>query len=149
MVHNVEKTIAERVKELHFPFGKYVVVGGAMEALSIRKANDIDVVVTEDLFDELVKNGEKVCNCEDCEEIRKMGSRKRIIKREGVEIISEYSWKNLYRADTETLIKNAHIIEGVPFVQLEELLKWKKAANREKDKKDVVLIEDYLKNHSV
>lgn len=146
---SVKKTIAERVKELNLPFGEYVVVGGAMEAFGIRKANDIDVVVSEDLFNELVQKGEKgddyrVCNCEDCEEIRQTGSKKRIIKREGVEIISEYSWKNAYRADTDTLIKNAHVIEGVPFVQLEELLKWKKAANREKDKKDVVLIEQFL-----
>jgi hypothetical protein len=42
------------------------------------------------------------------------------------------------------LIKDATVIDGVPYVQLEELLKWKKVAAREKDLKDIVLIEKFL-----
>jgi hypothetical protein len=42
------------------------------------------------------------------------------------------------------LIRNAEIIDGVPFIKLDELIKFKKALGRDKDKKDVELIEQYL-----
>ena len=136
--------IADRVKSLGLPFGKYVVVGGAMEAFGIRKANDIDIVATEDLFHELMKKGWKLCVCEKCQKRYEEGSSDRMLKGDGVDVMSEYSYGAAYHADTDEIIKNAAIIDGVPFVQLEELLKWKKAARREKDLKDIKLIETFL-----
>lgn len=124
--------ISKRIKELNLPLGKYVVVGGAMEAMGIRKANDIDVVVTKDLFDELIRKGWKV-------------HENRMLKSEGVDVFPDYSWRDKYVANTEELIENANVIDGVPYVQLEELLKWKKAAARSKDLKDVELIESFLR----
>ena len=59
-------------------------------------------------------------------------------------VLAEYSYDDLYFANTDDLINNAVIIGDVPFVQLDELLKWKKAAAREKDLKDIVLIEKFL-----
>jgi hypothetical protein len=53
-----------------------------------------------------------------------------------------------YNPDPQLLINDADIIDGVPFVRLEEVLKWKKAYGREKDKMDIKLIEEYLKNQS-
>lgn len=138
------RTISERVKILNLPLGKYVVVGGAMEAHGIRPANDIDIVVTEDLFEELIRKGWRVCECEKCRDRWKRGSQERILKSDGVDILSEYTWEDKYHADTGELIRDAEIIGGVPYVQLGELLKWKKAANREKDQKDVKLIEKFL-----
>jgi len=136
--------ISDKVRALSLPLGKYVVVGGAMEAFGIRKANDLDIVVTEDLFMELLQRGRKLCECEKCQAKRQRGSTDRILKGDGVDILSEYSCGDLYYADTNELIKNAAIIDGVPYVQLEELLKWKKASGREKDLKDIVLIEEFL-----
>jgi hypothetical protein len=136
--------ISDRVRAVGLPLGKYVVVGGAMEAFGIRKANDLDIVVTEDLFAELMKNGWKLCDCEKCQAKQQRGSTNRMLKGEGVDIISEYSYEDTFFADTDWLIKNAAIIDGVPYVQLEELMKWKKAAGREKDQKDIVLIEEFL-----
>ena len=136
--------IGDRVRRLGFPLGKYVVVGGAMEAFGIRKANDLDIVVTSDLFDDLIRQGWKLCACERCREKQKEGSTDRILKGDGVDVLAEYSCGNEYRADTQWLIDNAAIIDGIPFVRLEELLKWKKAARREKDLKDIALIEGFL-----
>jgi hypothetical protein len=136
--------ISDRVKAVGLPLGKYVVVGGAMEAFGIRKAKDLDIVVTEDLFTELMKKGWKLCECEKCQAAWRQGSTDRILKGDGVDILSEYSCGDQYYAETDWLIKNAAIIDGVPYVQLEELLKWKKTAAREKDLKDVVLIEQFL-----
>ena len=115
-----------------------------MEAFGIRLANDLDIVVTEDLFGELMKQGWKLCECEKCQAKWQRGSTDRTLKGDGVDILSEYSCGDLYHADTGELIKNAAIVDGVPFVQLEELLKWKKAARREKDLKDVALLEEFL-----
>jgi hypothetical protein len=115
-----------------------------MEAFGIRPANDLDIVVTEDLLDEFQQKGWKLCECEKCRAIRMAGSPKKILKGDGVDILSEYSWSDTYHADTEELIRSAVIIDGAAFVQLDELVKWKKACAREKDLKDVVLIEKFL-----
>ncbi len=50
--------------------------------------------------------------------------------------------------DTPVLIENAEIIDGLAFVRLEEVLKWKKSRNKEKDQKDIELIENYLKQEN-
>jgi hypothetical protein len=48
----------------------------------------------------------------------------------------------------EKMIKEADIIDGLPFVKLEYLIEWKKFFRREKDLKDIELIEEFLKkNH--
>ena len=136
--------ISDRVRSVGLSLGKYVVVGGAMEAFGIRKAKDLDIVVTQDLFADLMKNGWKLCDCEKCQIKFQQGSTDRMLKGDGVDILAEYSYGKVFHADTEDLIRNAAIIDGVPYVQLEELLKWKKAARREKDLKDIALIEEFL-----
>ena len=48
--------------------------------------------------------------------------------------------------DVEPLIDDAEIIEGYPFVKLEKVIEWKTSFGREKDLKDLKLIEEYLKH---
>jgi len=43
--------------------------------------------------------------------------------------------------------RDAEVIDGLSFVLLEEVLKWKKLNGREKDLRDVELIMEYLKNN--
>lgn len=50
-----------------------------------------------------------------------------------------------YTPDPQYLIDNAEIINGVPFVKLEEVIKWKKAFGRPKDLEDIKRIEEFLK----
>src|ERR1700733_10485656 len=53
--------IFEEVKKLHFPLGQYVIVGsGTMAAKNIRESHDIDIVVSEKLFNECKKAGWKI-----------------------------------------------------------------------------------------
>jgi hypothetical protein len=47
--------------------------------------------------------------------------------------------------DLDTLIDDADIIDGIRYVKLEHVLKWKKEMNREKDKNDIKIIEEFLK----
>ena len=51
-----------------------------------------------------------------------------------------------YYAFARHLIKSANMIKGVPFINLKELMKFKKEMNRDKDKKDIELIENYLRS---
>lgn len=110
-----------------------------MEAHGLRQANDIDIVVTKKYFDELSQLPEW-----ELREFTYPDDRKYWLKGDGVDIMPGFSYNDIYRPDTEQLIAGADIIHGIPFIRLEELLKWKKAANREKDQGDIVAIEKYL-----
>jgi hypothetical protein len=132
--------IFDKVRKLKLPIGKYVVVGGVMEAHGIRPARDIDIVVAKDLFDELSKNKWSECRVYP----KYYYGIKKILKKEGLDVISHYSFEDKYYCPLEELVKNADIINGIPFAPIAELLKWKKTALREKDKKDIILIENYL-----
>lgn len=115
-----------------------------MEVYGIRAAHDLDIVVSEDLFNDLRKQGWVMCECDKCKNKWARGSTDRILKGDGVDILSEYSYGNKYYKSADEIIQKAVIIDGVPYAPLEELLKWKKAANREKDQKDVELIEKFM-----
>ena len=131
--------IFERVKKLNFPLGEYVVVGGSMEAHGLRAAKDIDVVATPALIQKLLAEGWKDAGCWNCP-----GCGRLYLERDDVDVLSDFSRGDKYRADTRQLIDAADVIQGIPFVKLEELAKWKRAAARPKDLVDVAAIEDYL-----
>lgn len=126
-------SIFEDVKKLNLPKGKYAVVGsGVMSAHDIRSHNDVDLIVTKDLFKVLKNSG--WCD---------VSNRNSVLKKDNYEIDSDFKYGE-YHPDHEELIRDAEIIEGVPFIRLDELIKFKKALGRDKDKKDIDLIEQYL-----
>ena len=49
-----------------------------------------------------------------------------------------------YSTSTQEAIDSATVIGGIPFMNLEELKKFKTALGREKDFRDIQLIEAYL-----
>ncbi len=131
--------IVEEVKSLNLPFGEYVIVGsGPMAVRNMRNYKDIDVLVTKDLYQRLsTTNGWKIIILPGLlgdREVAKNGECEA-----GIDL-----WFGDYKPDTETLIKNAEIIQGIPFLPLEELIKFKKAMGRPKDLADIKLIEQYL-----
>ena len=142
-----DRTIFERVAELKFPIGHYAVVGGAMEAHGIRKARDVDIVVSAELFDELVADGWPPYCLKPCC-MGKEGTRRRLEKGD-VQVNSEISWEGTLFAETDKLIEDAEIIQGIPFAQLDILAAWKRARAREKDFKDIELIEAYLGSDAI
>jgi hypothetical protein len=132
-------TIVERVKKLNLPSGKYIIVGsGTLEALGIRSANDIDIAALPELYEQLRATGE-------WEEEERYG--KIFLKRDGVDINPQLSWPG-YSTSTEEAIASALIIDGVPFMNLDDLKRFKLALGREKDKADIALIENYQRNRS-
>lgn len=134
--------IITKIKELNFPIGEYVVVGsGILDALNIREANDIDIAVTNDLHQKLKETGE-------WKEYERYDLIRVFLKKDVYEIIPQLNWDK-YETTTEEAISSAKIIEGIPFMNLEELIKFKTALGREKDLKDIELIKKYLKNSKI
>ncbi len=131
--------IYKKVKNLNLPEGKYVVcAGSALEGHGIRKCGDIDIAVTKDVCNQLKRSG--------WSEITKSGELKVLIKDE-FEVTENFKFGG-YQATTKHLINTAIVIRGVPFANLQEIIKFKKAANRKKDKKDIKLIKKYLESQT-
>lgn len=130
--------IIQKIKELNLPSNKYVIVGsGTLDILGIRSAFDIDISVTKDLHEELRKSGE-------WKEEEKYG--KIFLKKDVFDINPELRWEK-YKTTTEEAITSALIIEDIPFMNLDELIKFKQALGREKDIKDIELIKIYREKH--
>ena len=128
--------IFDEVKKLNLPLGEYIVVGsGILAAHGIREAHDIDLLVSRDIFKNLEGKGWA----------RKTTSDGRSALTRGVyEAYTEFVCGK-YKPAADELIKKAEIREGVPFLPLSELLKFKRELGREKDRKDIERIKKFLR----
>ncbi len=122
--------LIDSLKKQNFPKGEYAVFGSAVMAVrGIREAPNIDVIVTNKLWGDLLDQKHKPDD-------------------EGFIRISQIKISNWWfaptRKDIPTMIKEAETIRGVPFVRLEEVRDYKTFVNRDKDKNDVKLIDQFL-----
>jgi hypothetical protein len=123
------KDLILELKNLNLPPDQFAIFGsGPLGIRGLKESNDLDIIVKEDLWNEL--------------------SKKYPVQNEKLITIGEIEfykhWKPWYD-NTDFLIDTADIIDGIRFVKLEQVLKWKKEYNREKDIADVKLIEEYLR----
>lgn len=126
----------DELKKLSLPEGEWAVFGsGPMWVRGIRESSDIDVIARGAAWDWARANGKTGV---------KEGS--------GLECVSFCDGDiEVYRAwypgewDIDALIDTAEMIDGIPFVRLEHVVAWKNVMGREKDAKDLALIEEYLK----
>lgn len=126
--------IIQKIKELNLPKNQYVVIGsGILDILGIRKANDIDLSVTKSLHQKLRDTGE-------WEEFERYG--KIFLKKDVFEVNGELNWDK-YETTTEEAVKTSLVVDDVPFLNLEETIKFKTASGRKKDLKDIELIKKY------
>lgn len=125
----------EELKKLNLPEDEYAIFGsGPMAIRGVRESNDIDVIALPELFEELVKKcGE--------EKIKRGLYSQRSLQLGDIEI-----WEGWAPGEwnIEKLIKEADVFYGVRFIRLEEVLKWKKLMGREKDLRDVKMIEKII-----
>ena len=122
------KEYLDELKKLNLPNDKYAVFGsGPLAIHKIRDSDDIDIIVKEDLWNKLIKKYPQ-----ENDKLIKIGS---------VEIYK--NWLPWFK-DVNFLIDDADIFENIRFVKLKYVLEWKKAYGREKDKRDVKLIEKYI-----
>lgn len=127
------KKLIEQLKGLLLPFGEYAVFGSAVMAVrGIREAPNIDIIVTNKLWQKLMSSGY-------------IPDSEGFIRTKQIKISNW--WFAPTRKDIPTMIKEAELIEEVPFVKLEEVRSYKKALNRDKDKLDVAYIDKYLEDN--
>ena len=132
--------IIKKVKELDLPLGQYVVFGsGPMAVHDIRETRDVDLFVTPTLYQHL-KNGRGWLE-------KEWDSGGQYLSKDIYEADDSWDYGE-YNPSPEEIIAIAEVFQGVPFAPLAEVLKWKKAFGREKDKADVDLLERYLKQNS-
>ncbi|MEM4240067.1 MAG: hypothetical protein QXM31_01795 [Candidatus Woesearchaeota archaeon] len=123
------RRLLEELKKLNLPSDKFAVFGSApMAVRNIRDVDDLDVIVKQDLWDELCKKHKNDGN--------------KVIHIGKIDIFRQ--WEPWFD-DINPLIDTADIIDGIRYVSLDYLVKWKKMMNREKDRKDLLLVNDFLK----
>lgn len=130
----------ERVKKFNLPIGQYAVFGSALlDVWGIRKATDLDIIVTLELYDQLKKDGWQ----------EKQAHGFAILIKDDVNIttVQDKPTDGDYCPDRYQLIKEAVLIKGIPFVRIEEVIVCKRAYNRQKDRDDIAAIENYINNH--
>ena len=98
----------------------------------IRDSNDIDIIVNDEIFEGLLKKYPESLSSE----------HENFLNIWNLEISNTWLWK---KDRVKYFIENAEIIDWHPYVELTEILNWKKSMNREKDLIDIKLIENYLK----
>ncbi len=124
--------VLDKLPELELSPQQYIIVGsGVMDALGIRRANDVDFVAPPEVFDGLAERGWN--KAEDSPSLVK-GS---------FEVYLAWDSNN-GEPNFEDLMSTRQVIEQYTFVKLDRLLDWKKRVARPKDLKDVELIETYL-----
>jgi hypothetical protein len=129
------KNLFEKVKKMNLPTGKYALFGSAPLGIrGLKDCHDIDIIVTEDLWDEYkAKEGWT---------IKKFNDGISYLESDSIELWKDWGpgqW------NIEQLIREAEIIDGLPLVKLKIVLKWKKTNGREKDIKDIEIIENFLR----
>jgi tRNA A-37 threonylcarbamoyl transferase component Bud32 len=126
-INKFQKQIVE-LKKLNFPLTDYAVFGsGPLAVHGIRESRDIDIIVKPRLWKEISKKYPL--------------EKKDLIQIGNVEVYK--NWMPWIK-NSNKLIENADIIEGIKFVKLSKVSEWKKKYNREKDKIDLELIENFL-----
>lgn len=125
----------EELKKIGLPDGDYAIFGsGPLWVRGIRESNDLDIIARGSAWEWAKGNGnfgmKEECHLE-CVHFADGN----------IEIYRDWApgeW------DIDRLIDTAEIIEGIPFVRLEHVIEWKKQKSREKDMRDLILIEGYL-----
>lgn len=127
-------SIVERVKELGLPLDQVVVIGsGILDALELRPARDIDLVVTPGLFAQLRGSGQYQVSVVRGETV---------LQRDDQEIW--LSWGNEAEPNFDTLFNQGVVLEGVCFAHPRFVLAQKRLRCTPKDRRDIALLEARL-----
>lgn len=129
----IRREIVQKVKQIFINMsnnGYWLITGAAMVMHGIKtQTSDIDIGCTKEFFEELRNNGHAV--------IRKEGYPDRICIESCVEILEGIETKEIV------------YIEEIPVSSIKDIITFKKKLNREKDKKDLIQIENYLQHINI
>ncbi len=126
--------LLERLRGLNLPSDQFALFSsGPMAVRGLREPGDLDVLVSKNLWDKLSQKYSV--------EESWHGGKIRAIAEE----IDAYD-ATAAPISAEELIERADIIDGVRYVKLEDVVAAKKIEAREKDLRDIEIIEEYLKS---
>lgn len=129
------KKLIQKVRKLHIPTGTFAIFGsGPMAIRGLKEPNDIDIIVTKETYQLFKNNSGWVENTFH-------DGKKHYLEKGGIELWDDWGpgdW------DILQLIKTAEMINGLPYVTMDNVLKWKEKNNRPKDVADIVIIKKYL-----
>lgn len=127
-----KEEIIKVLNDYNFNKDEYIVLStGALVLLGIKdKAGDIDLAVSKDLYNQLLNDYE--CQC----------SSKYVIDGQ---VFNVYSFDNFDFGLNYFDRDNIEFVDGIPVQNIEAILKFKQGLSREKDLKDIKLIEEYMK----
>lgn len=136
----MSKELFDEFKKLNFPQKEYAIVSSGVLAIrGIREAKDIDIIVSEKLWNELKNKYE--ARIEDGIE--------KIIPSKNVEVLWEGSifCDQKIGPSANEQISHMEIIDGLSFQSFRDCLWFKIKLGREKDKKDLKLVKKYFIDH--
>lgn len=129
-----EHPLIAALLEIGLPPDDYAIFGsGPMMAHGLKEANDLDLIARGMAWELAWELGEQQHTAD--------GSPKAVFGGGKIEVFRKWAPGNW---SPPALIDGAETIDGIRFVTLENVLKWKRLSNRPKDKEHVKLIEDYL-----
>lgn len=134
-----DNPLVQKLLSLSLPSDDFAVMGGGcMFAAGLKDLNhDIDLIAVGSAWD-------KAQEFKPAQNIKSEIGQVVTLFDDQIEIFNKWGpgeW-NLRK-----LIDEADINEGIRFVKLDEVLKWKKLINRPKDQDHIKLIENYLQVH--
>jgi tetratricopeptide (TPR) repeat protein len=117
---------------LDLPRDGFAVFGsGPMAVRGLREVSDLDLILTEGLWEDLAAGHQPVDH----------GHGLHCIRIGDIEILDGW-YPDV--GDRHELIAEAELYHGIRFVRLEKVLEWKHLRNDEKDRRDIVLINEWL-----
>lgn len=125
--------IMQRVVEFDLPKDSYIVVGsGILGALGIRKAGDIDLIVSQEVYDRLEgQNGWSYGKWSD----------QTVLQQDVFDIGTDW-----YGESVHDLLQRAEYINDIPYMNLDDVYAWKKSRGQAKDVADLRLIDTYRRS---
>jgi hypothetical protein len=126
----------EEARNMNLPLGKYAVSGsGPLAIRGIRDTKDLDLIVTPDIYSHYKKQREWKL---------RFAYGNFFLRNGNIEMWKKIGfWKDI--VNIRKLIERAELINGMPFVNLQDFIYWKKRTFRNKDKRDVKLAQDWLR----
>jgi high affinity sulfate transporter 1 len=126
-------SVFEMVERLNLKNDEYVVIGGAvMEALRLRKTNDVDLVVADSVY-KVLRDDKK------WQEYRQDNG-KNILSHDGYNVMHAWMGNDLEKLRQDSFTKN-----GIQLMGIIQLIDAKRHLARDKDIEDIALLESYLK----
>ena len=128
MIDMNKKQILEVLKKYNFDKNKYIVISGAaMVLLGIKEStSDIDIAVKEEYMEYLLNN----YNC--------------TFEKINVYNKQVYFIDDIINFSTSYYSEDNILVDNIPIQKTEDLLKLKLYLNREKDKKDIKLLREFI-----